>query len=241
MAANGQIKIFTLKIDGKDVSARSDQTVLQVCRENEYFIPTLCHLEGLSNIGACRLCMVEVAGQRKLLPACTTMVSEGMEVTTTNDKLAHYRKMTLELIFSERNHTCSVCVSNNHCELQYLSQKLGINHIRVPYRFPKFAVDASHPYFILDHNRCILCTRCVRVCDEIEGAHVWDVSGRGIQAKVITELNQPWGSADTCTQCGKCVNVCPVGALSEKGRSVAENTKRSGFLPYLTARRKEKI
>ncbi|MCK6602342.1 MAG: bidirectional hydrogenase complex protein HoxU [Bacteroidetes bacterium] len=241
MPVNGQIKIVTLKVNGKDVSARADQTILQVCRENEVFIPTLCHLEGLSNIGACRLCMVEVAGQKKLLPACTTTVNEGMEITTTTDRLGHYRRMILELIFSERNHTCSVCVSNNYCELQFLSQKLGIDHIRVPYRFPKFNVDASHPYFVLDHNRCILCTRCVRVCDEIEGAHVWDVSGRGIQARVITELNQPWGSAETCTQCGKCVNVCPVGALSDKGRSVAENKKRSEFLPYLTQRRREKI
>ena len=88
--------------------------------------------------------------------------------------------MILELLFAERNHVCSVCVSNGHCDLQTLAQKLGMTHVRFPYRYPKLPVDASHERFVLDHNRCILCTRCVRVCDEIEGAHTWDVMARGV-------------------------------------------------------------
>jgi len=92
----------------------------------------------------------------------------------------------------------------------------------------------------MDHNRCILCTRCVRVCDEIEGAHTWDVLGRGVEARVITDLNQPWGESESCTGCGKCVQICPTGALSEKGRSVAEMSKRRQFLPYLTIMREGK-
>jgi bidirectional [NiFe] hydrogenase diaphorase subunit len=139
----------------------------------------------------------------------------------------------------ERNHICSVCVSNGHCELQTLAQKLEITHVEFPYRYPKALVDASHERFVVDHNRCILCTRCVRVCDEIEGAHTWDVMGRGIDAKVITDLSQPWGLSETCTGCGKCVHVCPTGALSEKGRSVAEMEKRRQFLPYLTLMRED--
>ena len=89
-------------------------------------------------------------------------------------------------------------------------------------------------------NRCVLCTRCVRVCDEVEGAHTWDVMGRGIQASVITDLNQPWGDSETCTNCSKCVNVCPTGALFDKGKSVAEMSKRKEFLPYLTTMREKR-
>ena len=147
--------------------------------------------------------------------------------------------MTLELLFAERNHVCSVCVMNGDCELQDLATELGIDHVRVRYQFPSLPVDITHERFGLDHNRCILCTRCVRVCDEIEGAHTWDVMGRGIDAKVITDLNEPWGASDTCTNCGKCVQVCPTGALFEKGRSVAEMMKRRQFLPYLTMMREE--
>ena len=230
----------TLRIDGRDFSARPDETILDVARQNKIFIPRLCELDGLSTVGACRLCMVEVKGSNKLLPACVTAVQEGMEVSTDSERLQKYRKMIVELLFSERNHICSVCVSNGHCELQTLAQRLDITHIQFPYRYPKVEVDASHERFVVDHNRCILCTRCVRVCDEIEGAHTWDVMGRGIEAKVITDLNQPWGSSDTCTSCGKCVHVCPTGALSEKGRSVAEMHKRRQFLPYLTLMREER-
>jgi bidirectional [NiFe] hydrogenase diaphorase subunit len=237
MSATGAVKI--LKIDDRDCSARPDETILDVARENDIFIPCLCELEGLSTVGACRLCLVEVKGSTKLLPACTTLVDEGMEITTQSERLQSYRKMIIELLFTEGNHICSVCVSNGHCELQTMAQTLGITHIHLPYRYPKKQVDASHDRFVLDHNRCVLCTRCVRVCDEIEGAHTWDVMGRGIDSKVITDLNQPWGSSESCTGCGKCVQVCPTGALFEKGRSVAEMEKRRQFLPYLTLMRGE--
>lgn len=231
------VKIKTLTIDGKEVSAREGETILQVARENGIDIPTLCYLEGLEPIGACRLCLVEVKGINRLVPACVTQVEEGIEVVTNSERLIKYRQMILELLFSERNHTCSVCVVNGHCELQRLAQRLGVTHIRFPYRYPNLPIDASHERFVIDHNRCVLCTRCVRVCDEIEGAHVWDVMGRGINSRIIADLNQPWGTSEVCTSCGKCVHVCPTGALSEKGKAVAEMEKRRQFLPYLTVMR----
>jgi len=229
--------IKTLQIDGKDVSAREGQTILEVARENGAFIPSLCNLPGLTPVGACRLCLVEVKGQRKLLPACITAVQEGMEVVTDSERLAAYRRTVLELIFSERNHICAVCVSNGNCDLQALAQRLNMTHVHFPYLYPRLGVDASHERFVADHNRCILCARCVRVCDEIEGAHTWDILGRGLDCRVITDLNQSWGSSESCTGCGKCVHVCPTGALSEKGKSVAEMSKRRQFLPYLTLMR----
>ena len=189
------VDVKTLIIDGKNVSARAGQTILEVARENGIDIPTLCHLDGLSDVGACRLCVVEVKGSNKLLPACVTTVFEGMEVTTQSERLQKHRRTILELLFAERNHICSVCVSNGHCELQSLAQSQGVTHVRLPYRNPELPVDASHERFTLDHNRCILCTRCVRVCAEMEGAHVWDVMGRGIDSMVITDLHEQWGKS----------------------------------------------
>ena len=224
---------LTLQIDGKDVSCRTGQTILEVARENGVEIPTLCFLEGLTIWGGCRLCIVEVAGSNKLLAACSTQCSEGMQVTTQSPRLQAYRRLMIEMLLSERNHVCSVCVSNGHCDLQAMAQKLGVTHVHLPYRYPDMDVDSSHDRFRLDHNRCILCTRCVRVCDELEGAHAKDVKGRGIASRIIHDLEQPWDEADSCTSCGKCVHVCPTGALTDKGTAVAEMAKRRQFLPYL--------
>jgi bidirectional [NiFe] hydrogenase diaphorase subunit len=232
--------VHTLTIDGADVAGADGQTVLEVATEHGIDIPTLCHLDGLSDIGACRLCLVEVKGSSKLLPACVTRVEERMEVTTHSETLAEHRRTIVQMLFLERNHICSVCVANNHCELQDLAQDLGVDHLDLPAVDPDVGVDASHELFAIDHNRCVMCTRCVRVCDEIEGAHTWDVMGRGLAARVVTDLGMPWGESPTCTSCGKCVQVCPTGALFEKGRSVAEGAKeRRPFLPYLKLIRDE--
>jgi bidirectional [NiFe] hydrogenase diaphorase subunit len=229
--------VKTLKIDGRDVAARDDDTILAVAREHGIPIPTLCALEGLSTVGACRLCLVEVKGHDRLLPACVTRVSEGMEVITSSERLTEYRRMIVELLFAERNHVCSVCVANGRCELQGLAQSFGLTHVDIPYRFPALQVDASHERFGIDHNRCVLCTRCVRVCDEVEGAHTWDVMGRSVGARVTSDLDDAWGASDTCTSCGKCVQVCPTGALFEKGRAVSEMVRKRQFLVYLAEMR----
>jgi bidirectional [NiFe] hydrogenase diaphorase subunit len=232
---SGQGVVVALRIDGKDVSGRNDETILQVARENQIQIYTLCYLEGLSGWGACRLCLVEVKGSRRLLPACVTRVSDGMEVSTNTPRLQAYRRMTVELLLSERNHVCSVCVANGNCELQALAAKLGITHVDFTYLYPRVECDSSSDLFQLDQNRCILCTRCVRVCDEIEGAHTWDVMGRGVDSRVIVDLDEPWGQSQSCTDCGKCARVCPTGALTRKSTGVAEMPKGGGFVPTLRA------
>jgi len=233
MRRRARPSIKTLKIDGVDVGAREDETLLELAEENNIYIPTLCHMEGLTNVGGCRLCMVEIEGSNRLWPACMTYAREGMVVHTTSERLERYRRMIIDMLFSERNHVCSVCVSNGHCDLQDLAVDLGITHIRVPYLYPRMDIDVSHPYFMLDHDRCVLCTRCVRVCGEIEGAFTWDVMGRGVNSRIIADLNQPWGESESCTSCGKCVQVCPTGALTQKGRAAGEQRKRREFLPYL--------
>ena len=227
----------SIRIDGEYVTATADQTILEAARSNGKYIPSLCYMEGLVPVGACRLCIVEVSGVNKLLPACTTPVQDGMSVTTNSQVLQRNRRIALELLFVERNHICAVCVSNGHCELQTLAQKLGVNNVRYPYNYPKCTVDVSHERYVLDHNRCILCTRCVRVCADVEGAHVWDVMNRGISSRLICELNVPWERSRSCTSCGKCVHVCPTGALAEKGFAAEEMAKHGEPVARLAVRR----
>ena len=235
------MSVKTLTMDGHLVSAGEDQTLLDVAEELKIKIPRLCHLEGLSEIGACRLCVVDVGGWKKLAPACLTRAEEGMVVRTDTERLRSYRRMIVELLFAERNHVCSICVVNGHCDLQQLAYDVGVDHVRYPYQSPALAIDATHRRFALDNNRCVLCTRCVRVCDEVEGAHTWDVKGRGQHMQVITDLARPWGASQTCTGCGKCVQVCPTGALYEKVRPQAEMVKNRDFLVYLTTAREKKL
>ena len=216
------MSVRTLTIDGHAVAMATGTTLLAAAREVGVPIPTLCHLEGLNPVAACRLCLVEIEGSGKLQPACLTPVAEGMVVHTDTPRLQDYRRTVIEMLFTEGNHVCAICVANGHCELQDRAVEVGMDHSRLPYRHPDRPVDLSHPLFGLDHNRCILCTRCVRVCDEVEGAHVWDVGWRGEHCRIIAGLNEPWGAVDACTDCGKCVQVCPTGALFDKADTTGE-------------------
>lgn len=211
-----------LVIDGREVDAFEGETVLQAARRGNILIPALCYLEGLSEWGACRLCIVQVAEQPQLRPACVLPVEEDMEVTTNSARIKRHRRAILELLFAEGNHVCAVCVSNGACELQDAAVASGMDHVRFENQAPLRKIDASHPRFVSDPNRCIVCTRCVRVCHEIEGAHVWDIAGRGSDAHLVAELGKPWGDATSCTSCGKCVAVCPTGSLHYQGSAAGE-------------------
>ncbi|HTW65680.1 MAG TPA: bidirectional hydrogenase complex protein HoxU [Bryobacteraceae bacterium] len=234
------MSVSTFEVDGKTITATDGQTIFDAAWDSGIHIPRLCHLGGLSNVGACRLCLVEIEGQKKLQPSCLTKAVEDMVVRVNTPQLREYRKLIVELLFAERNHVCAVCVLNGACELQTVAADLGVDHIRLSPQYPHLSVDLSHERFGLDHNRCILCTRCVRVCDEVEGAHTWDVSGRGAGCLVVSDMGDPWGTSDTCTGCGKCVQVCPTGALFLKGKTVAEMQKDRSFLKYIVAARERK-
>ena len=210
-------KQITLHIDGQPCQGESGQTILEIARAHELYIPTLCHLKGLTAWGGCRLCIVEIEGSPKIVPACTTPAVAGTKVITKSDRLHHLRRATLELLFSERNHICPICQYNKgDCGLQHQGYVHGIDHIQYPYLYPALPVDLTAPYFGMDHNRCILCTRCVRTCDEVEGAHTLDIGRRGIKNRVVVDLNQTFGESITCTACGACVASCPTGALFDK-------------------------
>jgi bidirectional [NiFe] hydrogenase diaphorase subunit len=231
---------ITLTINDEVVSASDGQTLIEVIQERGIPLPTLCYLEGLSGRGGCRMCMVELGGSPRLFAACVTRAAQGMVVVTNSERLIKYRKMILELLFAERNHVCAVCVMNGHCELQRNAAEIGMDHVRYDYLCPDLPMDATHERFVMDHNRCILCTRCLRVCDEVEGAHTWDLKGRGINSRITSDLNQDWGDSESCTKCGKCVQVCPTGALFKKGTAVGEMEKNRGFLPWILAGRERK-
>lgn len=229
---------ITLTIDENEIKTNEGSTVLDACRENGIDIPVLCDFKGLKSVGACRMCIVEIEGSPRLFPACTTPAVNGQVIYARSERIDLYRRMVLELLFSEKNHVCSVCVANNNCELQTLAQRLGMDRVRFPYLFQKTKADLTHPEFTIDHDRCILCGRCVRVCDEVEGAHTWDLLGRGHKSRVISDFDGPWGESDTCTSCGKCVEVCPTGALWRKGMSQGNFQKTPERITDIVEKRK---
>jgi len=227
----------TLTIDGVETTVEEGTTVMAAAASIGITIPGLCQYEGLSTHGACRLCMVQLNGTPKPKPACATPVAEGMDVHTTTPRIQAHRKVMLEMLFAEGQHVCAVCVASGHCELQTLGADVGVDHYAFDPPDTRLGIDQSHPYLGYDPSRCVLCTRCVRTCAEVEGAFTWGLAGRGREVHLITDLGTPWGESTTCTGCGKCITVCPTGALFPRGTSVAERIPKRALVPNLTARR----
>jgi len=205
---------ITLTIDGKTCNGVQGDTILEVARRNDVYIPTLCFLEGLTPIGSCRMCVVEVEKNPKMLTACTTPAQDGMVVHTQTEKLREFRRQMLELIFAGRNHFCMYCSQSGDCELQDLAIEHGMDSVRYPYLYAGFDNDATHRDIQMDHNRCILCLRCIRVCAEKVGTHTLDLQKRGWNATIVSDLGRRLGESSTCTTCGACAQVCPTGTIT---------------------------
>lgn len=205
-----------ITINGKQVEVPEGSTVLGAAKMAGIHIPTLCAHKELTPYGGCRLCIVEVQGVRVPMASCTLPVSNGMVVNTESEALKKSRQFILSMLFSERNHFCPFCqVSGGDCELQNAAYHEEMTHWPIQPGWNNFVVDSSHPYFVLDNNRCILCRRCVRACAEMAGNFTLAVAERGAASMIVADTNVPLGES-TCIKCGSCVQVCPTGALIDR-------------------------
>jgi predicted molibdopterin-dependent oxidoreductase YjgC len=206
---------ITFTINGRQAIARKGMTVLEAAREAGIYIPTLCYYPDLKPYGACRVCVVEIEGMRGLPTSCTTPAEEGMKVHTETGSVNNVRRTVVELLIADHPADCLTCASNQKCELQKVAAYLGLRQVRLPKKAPAFSVDDSNPFFDLDRNKCILCARCTRACNEITCVGAIDMANRGYAMKVATFGDTPLFDS-ICQSCGECVARCPVGALAPR-------------------------
>ncbi|HEY3475318.1 MAG TPA: molybdopterin-dependent oxidoreductase, partial [Anaerolineales bacterium] len=205
-----------ITINGKQIEVPEGTTVLRAAEVAGIHIPKLCDHKELTPYGGCRLCIVEIQGVRVPMASCTLPVNNGMVVNTESEALSKSRKFILSMLFSERNHFCPFCqVSGGDCELQNAAYAEEMTHWPIQPGWNNFVVDTTHPYFVLDNNRCILCRRCVRACAEMAGNFTLSVAERGAKSTIVADIDIPLGES-TCIKCGSCVQVCPTGALIDK-------------------------
>lgn len=207
---------ITIKINGVEVSAPAGSTILEAARIAHIKIPTLCFLKEINEIGACRICVVEVKGAKSLVASCVYPINEGMEVWTNTPKVLESRRKTLQLILSTHRKECLSCVRSGNCELQQLCRELKVeDENKYDGEMPAALVDASAAHMIRDNSKCILCRRCSAVCENVQGIGVIGANGRGFSTYIGQAFDM--GLADTsCVSCGQCIAVCPTGALTEK-------------------------
>jgi len=204
-----------LTIDGEKVSVPKGITVLEACRMHDIPIPTLCHEPELTPAGACRLCIVEIEGMRNLPPSCVTKVAGGMVVHTQNARVRNARKVVLELLVANHPLDCMTCQKMGDCALAEYAYEYGVSGKKYSGEKRSLPLDDRNPFIVRNPNKCILCGKCIRACDEVQGRHVLDFSNRGFDTQVGPAFNRPYHESD-CVFCGSCVSVCPVGALTEK-------------------------
>ena len=202
-------------IDGKEISANPGQTILEVATNNGIFIPTLCHYKNTTNVGACRVCLVEVENARSLVASCCMPINPGMVVRTNTKAVRDAQKMVIELLWSSGDHNCLTCEQNGQCELQNLVYWLKIEKPRFDIEPPGFPMEDNNTMIQRDLNKCVLCGRCVRACNEIQVNEVLDFANRGSHAKVGPAFDADYIHSN-CVFCGECLQVCPTGAITYK-------------------------
>ena len=207
--------LFDIEVNGKTIKARHGDTLLMALERNGIKVPTLCHIKDLLPSGACRMCVVEVEGRQGLIPACSHPVEEWMRVRTHSPRVVKARKTNTELLLSNHPDDCLYCERNGNCELQKFAEDLNVRERRFYGKKNKYKTDPSSASLVRDPAKCILCGRCIRVCEEIQKITALDFIGRGNKVQVGPAFNKGM-NLSSCINCGQCVMVCPTGALSEK-------------------------
>jgi iron-only hydrogenase group A len=228
--------MITIQVNDKLIEAKKGEMLLEALRREDIQVPTLCHLEGLFPSGACRLCVVEVEGQRNLVPSCAFPVSEGLKVKTHSPRVLRARRTIIELLLASHPDDCLYCVRNRQCELQQLAGELGVRERRFFGERNDYHLDKSSPSLVRDPAKCILCGRCVRVCEEIQGVSAIDFIGRGSATRVGPAFEQGL-NISTCVNCGQCITACPTGALREQSHieeviAALDNPERVGVVQH---------
>ena len=206
--------MVNLTIDNRQISVPEGTTILEAAEQNGITIPRLCYLKGLNEIGACRVCVVELVGKERLIPSCNNVVEEGMVIYTNSPKVRMNRKKTVEFLLSQHDCQCATCARSGNCTLQTIANDLNIIDIPFKQRLEKMAWNKDFP-LIRDSAKCIKCMRCVQVCDKVQNLHVWDLESTGSRTTVHVSKNRKIEEAD-CSLCGQCITHCPVGALRER-------------------------
>ena len=209
--------MITIEVNGRSVSAEKGEMLLTALRRAGIKVPTLCHIDGLTPTGACRMCVVEVEGQRGLVPSCAFPAADGMKVRTHSPRAVQARKTIIELLLANHPDDCLYCVRNGNCELQAAGRGVGRPQRRFAGDRTRHTLDTSSPSIVRDPAKCILCGKCVRVCEEIQRVAAIDFIGRGSRAKIGTAFDEGL-NVSSCVNCGQCVTVCPTGALTEQSQ-----------------------
>jgi formate dehydrogenase major subunit len=218
MPAVTSTKTVTLNIDGQDVTVPEGTSIMHAAMEAGIKVPKLCATDSLNSFGSCRLCLVEIEGRPGTPASCTTLAAPGMKVHTAGEKVRRIRRGVMELYISDHPLDCLMCAANGNCELQDAAGEVGLRDVRYGYdgaNHLKSPIDASNPYFQFDPARCIVCSRCVRACEEVQGTFALTVQGRGFASKIAAGMDEPF-LASECVSCGACVQACPTATLIEK-------------------------
>src|SRR5271165_6543879 len=207
-----------LTIDGHAITVPAGTSILNAAMQAGIKVPKLCATDSLDSFGSCRMCLVEIEGRAGTPASCTTPVAPGMKVRTHTEKLRRLRRGVMELYISDHPLDCLTCSANGNCELQDTAGEVGLREVRYGYEGDNHLsakVDASNPYFNFDPSKCIVCSRCVRACDEVQGTFALTIQGRGFESKVSAGMAEPFLESE-CVSCGACVQACPTATLMEK-------------------------
>ena len=207
--------MVTIEVNNRKIEAKNGEMLLDALKRNGITVPTLCSMENLFPSGACRMCVVEIEGERTLLPSCAYPVREGLKVYTHSPRALRARKTIIELLLANHPDDCLYCVRSGNCDLQGMANELGVRERRYPGGKNEYHVDSSNPAIVRDPAKCILCGKCVRVCEEVQGVSALDFIGRGSQTMVGTAFGEGL-NVSSCINCGQCIMVCPTGALREQ-------------------------